>query len=107
MHYAGLKMGSSFSLGYFADSYIDFGFIGMFIPLALIGLYVLAIYRTFYKFKGLNLLFRYAVVNLVVYEYSDFESDGLFLFGRLTLFFLVFWLLCKFAFPALQRWLYK
>jgi hypothetical protein len=105
--YAGLKMGSSFSLGYFADSYIDFGFVGMFIPLALIAFYVLTIYRTFYNFKGLNLLFRYGVVNLVIYEFSDFESDGLFLFGRLTLMFLVFWLLCKFAFPPLQRWVYK
>ena len=105
--YAGFKQGSSFSLGYFADSYIDFGYVGMFFPLVLVGLFVVLIYRTLYRRKNINILFRYAAINLVLYEYTAFETDGLMLFGRLLLMFLVFYALCKFVFPSLQRWLYK
>ena len=38
---------------------------------------------------------------------SPFESDGLFLFGRLLLMFLVFYILGITVLPVLQRWLYK
>lgn len=105
--YAGFKLGASFSLGYFADSYIDFGYIGMLIPLALIALFVGFIYRSFYRLKKLNILFRFAIINIVLYEFISFESDGLFLFGRLLLMFLVFYTLAVTVLPVLQKWLYK
>ena len=107
INYAGYKEGSSFSLGYFADSYIDFGYSGMFIPLALIALFVGFMYRSFYHLRKVNILFRFALINLVLYEFISFESDGLFLFGRLLLMFLVFYTLGKTVLPPLQRWLYK
>ena len=107
LNYAGYKEGSSFSLGYFADSYIDFGYSGMFIPLALIAMFVGFMYRRFYHLKKVNILFRYALINLVFYEFISFESDGLFLFGRLLLMFLVFYVLGLAVLPMLQRWLYK
>jgi hypothetical protein len=78
-HYAGFKDGASFSLGYFADSYIDFGYVGMFIPLSLIALFVFFIYRTLYGFNKINVLMRYAMINVVLIDFSSFESDGLFL----------------------------
>ena len=105
--YAGYKQGASFSLGYFADSFIDFGYSGMFIPLAIIALFVGLIYRSFYKLTKLNILFRFALINIVLYEFISFESDGLFLFGRLLLMFLVFYTLGRVVLPILQRWLYK
>ncbi|HLZ89585.1 MAG TPA: hypothetical protein VKQ52_20165 [Puia sp.] len=107
IRYAGFKLGSSFSLGYFADSYIDFGFVGMVIPLALIGFFVSLIYRSLYRLKGLNLLIRYALINVALFEFGSFEADGLFLFGRLLLTILVFYTLAKTVLPPLQRWLYK
>jgi hypothetical protein len=107
IHYAGFKEGSSFSLGYFADSYIDFGYFGMLFPLAVIALFVGFIYRRFYGLKKLNILFRFALLNIVLYEFISFESDGLFLFGRLLLMFLVFYILALTVLPLLQRWLYK
>lgn len=106
-NYNGLEEGASFSLGYFADSYVDFGYIGMFIPLALLALYVAYIYKVFYGFQTVNIAIRYAIVNVVLYEFTAFEADGLFLFGRLTLMLLVFWVLSKTILPRLQRWLYK
>lgn len=107
IHYAGRKKGASFSLGYFADSYIDFGYIGMFFPLALIGLALGGIYRLFNNLKDVNIVFRYALINVVFYEFCVFEADGLFLFGRLTLVTLVYYVLAKTLFPRLQSWLYK
>ncbi len=56
IRYAGQKKGTSFSLGYFADSYVDFGYIGMFFPLAMIGLVLAGIYRLFLGMKNINLL---------------------------------------------------
>lgn len=105
--YAGAKKGASFSLGYFADGYVDFGYFGMFFPLIGIALFVLLIYRTFYKMTSLNLLFRFAIINAVLYNFASFEADGLFLFGRIVTNFLVFWTLSKLLFPSVQRWLYK
>jgi hypothetical protein len=107
LHYAGFTQGASFSLGYFADSYIDFGYIGMLFPLAMIGLFVAFIYRTLYSFTKINVLMRYAVINVSLIDFCAFESDGLFLFGRLVLMFLVYWVLSKYVLTRLQRWLYK
>jgi len=79
----------------------------MFIPLAIIALFVGFIYRRFYKLTKLNILFRFALINIVLYEFISFEADGLFLFGRLLLMFLVFYTLGRTVLPILQRWLYK
>ena len=105
--YAGFKQGTSYSLGYFADSYIDFGYAGMFMPLVLIALYVVWIYRGLYGFQNINILFRYAIINTALINFTTFEADGLFLFGRLTLLGLVFWAFNKFVFRYIQDWLYK
>lgn len=106
-HYTGLKQGTSFSLGYFADGYVDFGYFGMFIPLVLLSLYILLIFRVLYRMKKINVVMRYAIINVALINFASFESDGLFLFGRLTLLFLVFWVLSKFFFARIQPWLYK
>lgn len=102
--FAGLKEGSSFSLGYFGDSYIDFGPIGMMFALALIALFTTIIFRVFYKMYHLNLLLRYAIINVSLFVFYTFEADGLFLFGRLLTDFIVFYLLAKFVFPRIQNW---
>ncbi len=107
IRYAGFKQGASFSLGYFADSYIDFGYIGMFLPLMLVSLFVVFIYKRLYAFKKINVLIRYAVINTALIQLDSFEQDGLFLFGRLLLMLLVLWILSKYVLVRLQRWLYK
>ncbi|HMH23197.1 MAG TPA: hypothetical protein VK563_15540 [Puia sp.] len=107
MNYSGLKGGSAFSLGYFGDGYIDFGYSGMFIPLAILALFIVLVYRTFYKMARLNILFRYGLINVALYNFIYFESDGTFLFGRLLITFLVFWFMAKTMLPRLQYWLYS
>lgn len=105
--FAGLKDGSSFSLGYFADCYIDFGPIGMLLALAVIAYLIAGIYKIFYNFKGLSILLRFAIVNVVLFEFILFESDGLFLFGRTLTNFLVLYFLSKYVFPHIQKWVYN
>ena len=107
LHFSGYSKGASFSIPYYVDGYIDFGYVGMFIPLILLGLYIVLIYRTFYMFKKLNLLIRFAFVNVVLYDFFSFEADGLYLFGRLTLLWIVFFFFSRFVFPRIQAWLYK
>jgi hypothetical protein len=107
IRYAGLKDGASFSLGYFADSYVDFGYLGMFFPLIVLSFFIIFIYKKLYAFKNINVLVRYAVINTALINLDTFESDGLFLFGRLVLLFLVTWLLSKYVLVRLQKWLYK
>jgi hypothetical protein len=107
LHYAGLKQGSSFGIGYFADGYIDFGYAGMLLPLVLIALFLVLMYRTFYNMKKLNILFRFCLINISLYTFMSFESDAIFLTGRLIITFIVFWFLGAKVFPSLQNWLYK
>jgi hypothetical protein len=107
LHYSGLKQGASFGLGYFADGYIDFGYVGMMLPLILLSLLLVIIYRTFYKLTKLNILLRYCLINTGLYTFVAFESDAIYMLGRLLITFLVFWLLGSKFFPMVQNWLYK
>jgi hypothetical protein len=107
MHYSGLKQGASFGLGYFADGYIDFGYIGMMLPLALLALLLVVICQTFYHLKKLNILMRYCLINASLFSFQSFESDAIYMVGRLVITFLVFWLLGSKFLPMLQNWLYK
>jgi len=106
-NFAGQEQGAAFSLGYFADSYVDFGPVGMFIPLILLGLFVAYIYKVFFRFRTLNLFLRFAIINVVLHVFIFFESDGLFLFGRLMIELITFYVLGKYGFPKLQRWIEK
>lgn len=107
LNYGGYSKGTSFGIGYFADCYIDFGYVGMLIPLILIALFVVVIYRVYYQLLSLNILFRYALINVGLFNFTSFESDGIIVIGRLLVTFLVFWILAHTIFPRMQRWLYK
>ncbi|MEO6490244.1 MAG: hypothetical protein ABIO04_09915 [Ferruginibacter sp.] len=101
--YAGARSGTSVSLGYFADGYIDFGYFGMYLPLILIGLiYGYGVYY-FVKRSSNNFIFNYAVVGGLFMEFLAFEMDSTFLLGRLFSNLLIFYLLSVFFFP----WLIK
>lgn len=102
--FSGLKEGASFSLGYFADCYVDFGPIGMFFMLSIIALLMAWIFKVFYSMYNLNVLLRFSLINTSLYVFCTFEVDGLYLMGRILTDFVVFYLLAKFVFPAIQKW---
>lgn len=101
--YAGARSGTSVSLGYFADGYVDFGFLGMFIPLLIIGFIYGATYFYFIRNSSKNFIFNFAVVGAIFMEFHAFEMDSTYLSGRLYVSLLVFFLLSVFFFP----WLYR
>ncbi len=105
IQYQGVRRGTSVSLGYFADGYIDFGYIGMFIPLLILGFIYGSTYFYFVKKSSNNFIFNYAVVAAVYMELFAFESDSIFLAGRLYVNLLVFFILSKTLFPRLIKYL--
>jgi hypothetical protein len=105
IQYQGIKRGTSVSLGYFADGYIDFGYIGMFIPILILGFIYGSTYFYFVKKSSNNFVFNYSVVAAVYMELFAFESDGIFVAGRLYVNLLVFFILSKTLFPRLINYL--
>ena len=102
IQYAGIKKGTSISLGYFADGYVDFGYIGMFIPLLILGLIYGSTYFYFVKKSSNNYIFNFAVVSSMYLEMIAMESDSIFIAGRLYVTLLVFLILKIFFFPKLM-----
>ena len=105
IQYAGVKKGVSVSLGYFADGYIDFGYVGMFIPLLILGFIYGGSYYYFIKNSSANFIFNYAVVGAIYMELFSFESDNIFVSGRLYVNLLVFFFLKVFFFPKLMAYI--
>ena len=106
-NYATGKSGVAFSLGYYAESYVDFGHFWMFLPLIAIAMYVSFIFNTIMKRKDLNLLVRFGMVTTGLMVFATIEADGIFLIGRLTIIFIVMLILSYTVFPFLQRWAYE
>ena len=105
IQYSGVKRGVSVSLGYFADGYIDFGYVGMFIPLLILGFIYGSSYFYFVKNSSNNYVFNYAVVGAIFMELFAFESDNIFVIGRLYVNLLVFFLLKRFLFAKLINYI--
>jgi hypothetical protein len=105
IRYSGIKKGVSYSLGYFADGYIDFGYVGMFVPLLILGFIYGKSYYYFVKKSSNNYVFNFAVVGSIYMELFAFESDSIFLVGRLYVNLLVFFLLKIFFFPKLLAYI--
>jgi len=105
IQYLGSKKGVSVSLGYFADGFIDFGYFGMFLPLLALGFVYGKSYFYFIKNASNNFIFNYAVVGAIFMELFAFESDSIFLFGRLYVNIVIFFVLKMVFFPKLMNYI--
>lgn len=105
IQYAGYKQGVSFSLGYFADAFIDFGYYGMMIPLFILGIILGGSYYYFVRNSSTNYVFNFAVVGAMFMEFTAFEMDGTYFLGRLYATLVTFLFLKFFFFPRLYRYL--
>ena len=105
IQYSGARSGVSVSLGYFADGYIDYGYIGMFIVLLTLGFIYGGSYFYFVKKSSDNYIFNFAVVGAIYMEFFAFEMDSTFLLGRLFSDLLTFYMLKLFFFPWLMNYL--
>lgn len=103
--FSGASRGVSFSLGYFADCYVDFGIPGMFIALALIAFIFAKIYRFFLLSATGNVVVNYSIVIAFFVQFSFFEMDGTFMFGRLFTSFVVFLVLKYTLFTKMEKFI--
>jgi len=105
IRYAGRLDGVSFSLGYFPDSYIDFGLYGMMVVLLALGTLYGKIYFYLLKKTSNNIVFNYATVCAFFLEFNALEMDSTYLLGRLFASLVTFYVLIKFFFPVFIKWL--
>jgi hypothetical protein len=109
MAYTGLVMasgdqGTSISIGYMGDSYIDFGIPGMFMPLFLLGLYWGGMYYVFMR-RNEHLLFGSAFATAAMLEAWILEVPAIKLLGGSLTRFIILLILFRFVAPPLMRWL--
>ena len=105
IQYSGSKRGVSISLGYFADGYIDFGYVGMFIPLLILGFIYGSSYYFFMRKSSNNFIFNYSVVGALYMGFMSFESDNIYVAGRLYVTLMVFFILRILFFPKLMAYI--
>ncbi|GAA3956355.1 hypothetical protein GCM10022246_07880 [Pedobacter ginsengiterrae] len=102
--FAGVESGTSISLGYVTESYIDFGFPGMLIPLFAWGMVIGIVYKYIIT-KSYNLIWGFAFLVPLIFQINLFETALDKLIGSLIAFFLIFLLLNKFVIKRLDNYL--
>ncbi len=105
INYSKSSEGVSFSLGYFAECYVDFGIPGMFLALAIIALLWSWIYRFFLLKATSNLVINYAIIAAFFIQFGLFEKDGVYMAGRLYSTFVVFVFLKYTVFKRIERYI--
>jgi hypothetical protein len=104
LSYLGKESGVSFSLGYFADCYIDFGKYGFYFMLLLVGFVYGIFYKYFLTKSTINPLFNFAAVNALFMEFNALELDSTYILGRLFSSLITFAFLKQFVFPSLLKY---
>lgn len=101
-----VREGTSISVGYMAENFVDLGFPGMLAGIFVIGL--MAGYVTLYFMKAkLPWMVREGTVLVFVYSIArdGVEMSLPKMVGAITMFFLVFALLVRFGYPRVVAWL--
>jgi hypothetical protein len=109
MRYTGLivpstAQGTSISLGYMAETYVDFGPYGMYVPILLFGLTWGLMYRWFVR-KAPQAATGIAFATVLALSASQFEIAQTKLIGGMFSRFLLFAVLVRYVMPAIHRWL--
>jgi hypothetical protein len=106
-NYAGVSQGTSISLGYFVEGYIDYGKFGMFIPIVILSFILSFFFRYFINTGSSNILVNHSVVYAMFTPFFAMESDAIFFTGRLVITIITFLVLKYFvimwSMPFLRR----
>jgi peptidoglycan/LPS O-acetylase OafA/YrhL len=83
---AGPEEGNSMGIGYCAESYVDFGPIGMFLPVFLLGVYYGLIYRSF-VIHSVRKIFAFSIVASLMFSCAfALETTNSILLGRVAVY---------------------
>ena len=109
MFYTGLALasaaqGTSISMGYMVESYIDFGPVFMYVPIFLLGTLWGGMYRYFVT-RGPPTLLGYSVAVAVLINANQFGMYTSKLLGSMLMSFIVMVLLLRFVLPYLWGWI--
>ncbi len=100
---AGEEQGTSISIGYIGESYIDFGRVGMFAPILLLGLFYGGIYR-FFVYSSRHTTLGYATATaILIFGAFNLETSNIKLVGGNLMAFLVMALFIK----VMGAWLWR
>jgi hypothetical protein len=94
---SGTEQGTSISLGYVAESYIDFGVKGMFAPILLLGLFYGLIYRFFADHQRYRVLGFAMATAILVFGAYTIETSNIKLLGGNLMALIVIGLFSKIA----------
>jgi hypothetical protein len=101
-----VRLGTSISVGYMAENFVDFGFPGMLGGLFVLGLMYGLIIRYFMALKVPWILREGVVLGFVFsVAHNGVEMSLPKIFGAMVMFVLVYALLARFAFPPALKWL--
>lgn len=96
--------GTSFSLGYMVEQYIDFGPWLMFLPILVFGVVWGGMYR-YCLTRAQPLAFRFAFASALLLFTYEFEMAEIKLVGSTLMHFIVFALFMRYALPRVVPWL--
>jgi hypothetical protein len=97
--------GTSISLGYIAEAYIDFGEFGMFAAIGAIGLFYGAAYRVLLRWRASRGLLGMAVATVVLTSVAAMDNSFTKVFGGTIASLLVAWAMIVFIVPRWAPWL--
>lgn len=96
LRFSGAGQGTSVSIGYVAESYIDFGPLGMFVPVLALGYLCGRMYRYFLSRPKMPHIVGYGLAVVVLMNTIHFETTNVKLVGGLVTSFLVAFVVQKF-----------
>ena len=99
---SGMKEGTSISIGYIAESYIDFGEFWMMAPIFLLGLFYGRIHRELLNNRRSSGVVGMALSTAILYVPAPLETSITKSFGGLVVALLVAWLIVRFVAPNLM-----
>ncbi|MBL7683285.1 MAG: hypothetical protein JNK00_07970 [Flavipsychrobacter sp.] len=104
-NFANAERGTSISMGYFCDLYIDYGLLLMMIPLLVITFFIGKVSNYIINSDKYNLIFNFALFIATILSLGTFESDIIFYLGSIRN-YLVFMILGNyFIFPWLNKYI--
>jgi hypothetical protein len=103
LHFGGDEVGTSVSIGYVAESYIDFGSFWMFAPVLAMGYLLGGMYHFFVSRRSMPLFIGYGLAVVPLLGAMDFGTNSVKLVGGIVTSFLVAFLVQKFLARKLVR----
>jgi hypothetical protein len=104
---SGLAEGTSISIGFIGESYIDFGEFGMMLPIFALGLFMGWLYRWLVRHRGIGPLFGTGLAAATLMTASRIETTAAKTFGALAVSLIVCWILATFVLPRFYRHLQR